>query len=563
MQKNRQTYQKNSQAYQLKRIIKQSTIAVIVGAVLLLLSVSTSLAMSFVTDEELETTTLLNQYRLGSKALTNAVQSYAATGSQGFYDDYLKELNEDKNRDIAIEGLRKNNIQPEEWTKLNQIAELSNGLVPLEEEAIDLVSKGNVNAARNYVFGENYSNTTQQISSLTDETIAQIQTRISRMKMYMRIFQIAVEILYAISFVYLTLQILKIVRFSRKELLHPIEKVSEQMVFLSEGDFHTELEMRIDDSEVGKMASAISRMKQNITGMIEEISATLGKMGDGEYNLTIEQDYVGEFVEIKNSFYRIIEKMKDTLTTIREVSLQIDTGAEQLACAATDLAEGSTEQSNKVSDLVNLVDEVYDSMERSAADAAETVKLSTHAAEILFAGNAKMQELKEAIGDISKCSESIQEIITTIEEIASQTNLLSLNAAIEAARAGEAGKGFAIVADQVKALAEESSRAAGETNKLIERTVQAVEKGIGIADETAANINDVMLNAKLATETMESTAQTLSNDVKNMHLINENIVRVAEIVDNNSAASEETAAVSEEQKAQVESMVNLMDQFNI
>ena len=180
-----------------------------------------------------------------------------------------------------------------------------------------------------------------------------------------------------------------------------------------------------------------------------------------------KQDYVGEFVEIKNSFYRIIEKMKDTLTTIREVSLQIDTGAEQLACAATDLAEGSTEQSNKVSDLVNLVDEVYDSMERSAADAAETVKLSTHAAEILFAGNAKMQELKEAIGDISKCSESIQEIITTIEEIASQTNLLSLNAAIEAARAGEAGKGFAIVADQVKALAEESSRAAGETNKLI------------------------------------------------------------------------------------------------
>ena len=172
-------------------------------------------------------------------------------------------------------------------------------------------------------------------------------------------------------------------------------------------------------------------------------------------------------------------------------------------------------------------------------------------------------ELKEAIGDISKCSESIQEIITTIEEIASQTNLLSLNAAIEAARAGEAGKGFAIVADQVKALAEESSRAAGETNKLIERTVQAVEKGIGIADETAANINDVMLNAKLATEKMESTAQTLSNDVKNMHLINENIVRVAEIVDNNSAASEETAAVSEEQKAQVESMVNLMDQFNI
>ena len=201
--------------------------------------------------------------------------------------------------------------------------------------------------------------------------------------------------------------------------------------------------------------------------------------------------------------------------------------------------------------------------EHSAAEASETVELSTHAGQILAVGNAKMADLKEAISDISKCSESIQEIITTIEEIASQTNLLSLNAAIEAARAGEAGKGFAIVADQVKALAEESSRAAGETNKLIERTVLAVEKGIGIADETAENINDVMQNAKLATEKMAATSQSLSHDVGNMQQINENIIRVAEIVDNNSAASQETAAVSEEQKAQVESMVSLMDKFHI
>ena len=255
--------------------------------------------------------------------------------------------------------------------------------------------------------------------------------------------------------------------------------------------------------------------------------------------------------------------MRETMVTIREVSKQIDSGSEQLACAAVDLAEGSTEQASKVSDLVNLMDEMYSSMENSANEAASTVELSSRAGQLLIAGNSKMQELKDAISEISKCSEEIGEIIGTIEAIASETNLLSLNASIEAARAGEAGKGFAIVAGQVKNLADESAHAAGETNKLIERTVAAVEKGILIADETAANMAEVMKGAKEATDKMEQTSQNLTRDVQNMNQINENIVRVAEIVDNNSATSEETAAVSEEQKAQVESMVTLVDKFNI
>ena len=149
--------------------------------------------------------------------------------------------------------------------------------------------------------------------------------------------------------------------------------------------------------------------------------------------------------------------MRDTLTTIREVSQQIDSGSEQLSYAAVDLAEGCTEQAGKVSNLVHLMDEMYSSMEHSAMEASETVKISTSAGEVLIEGNEKMHELKEAIEDISKCSEEIGQIIGTIEEIASQTNLLSLNASIEAARAGEAGKGFAIVADQVKNLADESA----------------------------------------------------------------------------------------------------------
>lgn len=555
--------EKNSQSFHLKRIVKQSVIAVIIGAVLLLLSVGTNMMVSRVTDEELETTTYLNQYRLGSKMLTYSVQAFAATGEQEYYNNYMKELNEDKNRDIALEGLKKNNITKSEWDGMNQIAELSNGLVPIEEEALELASNGDTETAKSHVYGEEYAKITQQINATTDAVISQIQKRMNGVKVKLRFFQIIVEILYSLSFVYVVLQIVKLVKFSREELLSPIVKVSEQMAELAMGDFHADLDVETDTSEVGRMAGAIAQMKQNITGMIREISDILEKMGDGNYRFEIEQEYVGEFGQIKESLYKISEKMRDTLTTIREVSQQIDSGSEQLSYAAVDLAEGCTEQAGKVSNLVSLMGKMYQSMEHSAEEAAETVQLSATAGQVLRIGNEKMQELKEAIGDISKCSEEIGNIIGTIEEIASQTNLLSLNASIEAARAGEAGRGFAIVADQVKNLADESAQAAGETNKLIERTILAVDRGIAIADETAISINEVMQGAKEATEKMESTSEILSEDVKHMHEINENIVRVAEIVDNNSAASEETAAVSQEQKAQVESMVGLMDKFII
>lgn len=554
---------KNSQSYHLKRIVRQSVIAVVVGAVLLLLSLGTNIWMTMVTDEELETTTYLNQYRIASKTLTYAVQAYAATGEQNYYDDYMKELNEDKNRDIAWAGLEKNHITKDEWQKMNQIAELSNGLVPLEEEAFALAGKGDTETAREHVFGKEYSDTVRQINSLTDEAIHQIQSRLNASKMTMRIFQIFIEILYALSFMYLVYEITRLVKFSRNELLDPIVKVSEQMTELAAGDFHTELSLQVDDSEVGNMADSIALMKQNMTLMIEEISEVLESMGNGNYNISIEQEYVGEFGQIKESFLKICEKMRDTLSTIREVAQQIDSGSEQLAYAASDLAEGSTEQAGKISDLVSLVDNMYHSMEHSANEATETVKLSSRASHVLITGNEKMQELKETIGQISKCSEEIGEIIRTIEDIASQTNLLSLNASIEAARAGEAGRGFAIVADQVKDLADQSAKAAGESDKLIERTVMAVEKGIEIADETAASMDEVMQGAKEATDKMGQMSELLTNDVNNMNHINENIIRVADIVDNNSAASEETAAVSEEQKAQVESMVNLMNQFKI
>ncbi len=554
---------KKSQAAQLKRLVHQALISVAVGVVLLIGFIIFNLGMSSIQTAQINTTVALNQYRTASKTLTYDIQSYAVTGDQGYYDGYMKELNQDKNREQALATLEKCALKESEWTSLNQIAEMSNQLVPLEEQAITYVQAGDLEAAQSCVFSSEYGNSVAQINRQTDETIQAILARKDGRVTGMKIMQYLIEALFALSFLYLVRGFIKTIKFSEKELLEPIVKVSDQMEVLAGGEFHVELDLEADESEVGRMVAAIAFMKENLLGMIQEITQTLEKMGNGNYRVEIRQEYVGEFISIKDSLVQIAEKMRETLGTIRTVSGQIDSGSEQLAFAAQDLAENCTLQAAQVSELMTAFDAMTKSMEENAHEAEQSASMASAAGMTLAKGNQKLQELKGAIQEIGRCSEQISTIIEAIEDIASQTNLLALNAAIEAARAGEAGKGFAVVAEQVKNLANESSNAAGRTTELIETTISVMDKSISIAEETEANMNQVMSDASEATEKMGQIEQILKRDTVRMQELNENVTQVSSAVDNNSATSQETAAVSAEQKTQVETMVNLMEKFEI
>ena len=547
----------------LNKQVKKIVAILSVGIILLVSSYVAIFLASNAYNKQIEVILALNQYRLGSKALTYAVQSYAVSGDEAYYNDYMNELNVTKNRNKALEILEKKGLTDEEWDMMDKIASLSDGLVPLEENAMANVKAGDVQSAQDYVFGREYEETVRQITELTDSTIEAIQNRLSKEQSSMTTLQWVEQILFLLIVALIVIQIFVIIKFSKKELLGPIKKVSEQMVFLSKGNFKEELNMKEDSSEVGTMVTAINTMKKNTHDIIEEISSILGDMGNGDYRIDIKKEYTGEYVEIKESFIGIKHQMHDTFQTLKEISGQIGLGSEQLANAAQDVAEGCTSQATQVSEIVSMMKDLSVVMENNTKEALNSVELSTEASRTLLVGNEKMDELIFAIEEINKCSEQIRTIIGAIEDIASQTNLLSLNASIEAARAGEAGRGFAVVADQIRTLAEESAQAAGNTRKLIETTVAAVEKGIDIAGETAKDMKKVMESTNASTEKMSMISELLQEEEAHIQQINATVSAISEVVNSNSAASEETAAVSEEQMNQVEMMMEQVSQFKI
>lgn len=555
---------RKSQAEELRLITRTTYTIVIIAVVVLAAFVALTMYNQRRSQIQLENTMYLTQFCTGSENLTSAVQAFAVTADEQYYKEYMDELNVVKNRDIALEGLKKNGLEDSEWDMINNISNLSNELVPLETAAMESAREGDTKAAMEYVFGDEYEETVHIINNDTDTLITKVQDRMAKEQSRIRMIVYICEVVFILICVAMVSMIIKTIHFSKKELLDSIVGVSSALGELSQGRLDADLtKMHVDESEVGRMVGALQYMESNFNDMISEISGVLESMAHGNYRVNVNKEYVGDFFKIKESLLDIVDETKKILATIQITAQEIDSGSEQMAKAAMDLAEGSTVQSQMVQEVAEMVNKMAVSLEDKAKEAEETVKMAEGAAAVMMDGNAKMQELKEAIGEIEKCSNEIHNIIGTIEDIANQTNLLSLNASIEAARAGDAGRGFAVVAEQVKNLAEESANAAGETKKLIETTVAAVRKGISFADVTAESMNSVISKAQESIGMMNKISLELREEVTNMYQIDSDVARVAEIVDNNSATSEETAAVSQQQTAQVATMVQMLEQFKI
>lgn len=554
---------KDSQIVHLAKIVNATKVSLILGIALLALLFLAAAGFANASQRQLDCTMYLNQYRLGSKTLTTAVRCYAVTGDRQYYDDYMQELETDRNRDIALEGLDKCGLKSYEWEELNQIAALSDGLVPLEEDAMDAVTSGDMKSATDYVFGAEYTAAVIQINDLTDQAISDIQNRLDRRKTVFLVIEIVSALLFLIGFINLAVQCLRTIQFSGEKLLVPILRVSDQMEALAAGNLHKDLDLVADDSEVGRMVEDISTMKENLVSLIEEVSFILEQMSLGTYNVTIQQNYVGEYVQIEESLRKIVDVMRETVGSISNATTEIDRGAGQLATAADDLANACTSQACQMSDLTMLMTDLQENLAYDEKEAEEAVKIASLAGSTLVMASDKMKALGEAMQEITDCAGQIAAVTEAISDLADEVEMLSLNASIESAKAGEAGRGFAVVAEQVKKLAGASREAAGQTNELLERTREAVEKGTRAAAESAENMEEVQMGTEETASRIDGIVEKLKSEVEGIQRLNGGLDEVVGFVDNNSATSQETAAISEELKTQVESMVQLMSKFHV
>lgn len=346
------------------------------------------------------------------------------------------------------------------------------------------------------------------------------------------------------------------------KLLNPIDDICIFADKVSQGNLSELIEIKSDD-EIGKVAEAFNNTIKNLRDYISEIDKTLDNVAKGNFDINIEYEYKGDFINIKKSLINIISSMNETFKEIKEATVQVKGGSEQVASTAQTLSQGAAEQASGIEELTASIGEINEEVQNSANNAKDTNKNAYDLGEQIQGSNEKMKEMLYAMNEIENSSRNIKEVITTIDSIAEQTNLLALNAAIEAARAGEAGKGFAVVAEEVRKLAEESSKAVKNTAELIEGSMKSVENGKVIADTTAMSLVEVVDYTKNVVELVNNITKSLEEQALSIKQINGGIDQIADVVQSNSAISEESAAASEELSAQAENLENMINRFKL
>ena len=354
------------------------------------------------------------------------------------------------------------------------------------------------------------------------------------------------------------------IRISRS-ISQPIQVCARRLEQLSQGDLTTPAPQLQRDDEIGILATATSGIVSTLTGLIHDIDHFLGEMAKGNFRVTSQnyELYRGDMSQILTSLRNIKYNLNDTLRQMDTAAAQVSAGADQVSSGAQALAQGATEQASAVQELSATVADINTGVQNNTA-AAQTAKEKANAAGTqVTLSNEKMHELRDAMATILEGHQEIGQIITTIENIAFQTNILALNAAVEAARAGNAGKGFAVVADEVRNLASKSDQAAKHTKELIEHSTVSVEEGSRLSEEVTATLDESKELTSVAVTYIEQVVENAMNEANAIAQITEGIDQIASVVQTNSATAEESAAASEELSGQAQLLKELADRFQL
>lgn len=557
----------NLKVLTIKRILQKSFVMILI--VLITLLSSSTLCIKHLGEisskyEENVNKTIQSSLIINNKLLKinkeinhNLLSSDISLNNQTYtIDENTLEINE------LFKDLKEKNSK-----KLDFLQELELSLKNFQKETNyieQLISNNEIEKAKNILFDSNSDYNINFAKSI--ELITKVNTEMSKLSTtysnardkVITGFGAFTGILTIIVIIYSITLLTKLFR----KIIIPLNKITDASDKMSNGLFDIELNHTTKD-ELGDLVTDINKMKNNISAIINDIVIVLDEMANGNFNKKPSMKYVGDFEKIENSINQIRTQLGDTLTTIKSSACEVKSVSQQLSYEATKLAEGSMEQASSVEEVTETVKHIYEKSNDTSNNAKQVEMVSENSGELVKNGTEEMSKLVLAMQHIEKSSHEINTIIKTIDDIASQTKLLSLNASIESARAGEFGKGFSVVADEVRNLANKSTQASKQSALLIEQAINDVNEGMKTLRETEKSLAEIDNATKETISLVKNISNDATEQTDSINQVRMVIEQIAEVIQTNSAMSEETASASEELNAQAVMLEELMEQFNL